>query len=384
MTARATQLMLAIAAVIFVAVPANLPAAGSTDTVDIRIDPRELSWERSGSGVGARLEGAAPANAPGAFDLPLLPITVVPPLGSRLAGIEVLDLETAVVAPPAPVRRVPGETRGNAPVVDLAAGQLAIRAPGGYLRGQRLDAVVLSPVRREADGSWRLVTRIRLGLRFEVDSEDEVARPLRGPVGIPPGHLPGRVIDLSGQAHGAIEGRSAISVASTEAGGEPYDPRFSPSLDGSPVAYVIITNQAMAGEFQRLADWHTREGEPSVVRTVEWIAGAYTGVDLQQKIRAFIRDAVVHWGTEWVVLGGDTPVIPVRYGFTTYVYRAGSEIPTDLYYQCLDGNWNANGNVRVRRGGRHPAQPDGRRRPAPGRVVGPHVRLRSRGGAGPG
>ena len=99
MTARATQLMLAIAAAIFVTTPTDLPASRSIDAVDIRIDPRGLTWERSGSGVGARLEGAAPANAPGAFDLPLLPVTVVPPHGSRLAGIEVLDVETTPVSP---------------------------------------------------------------------------------------------------------------------------------------------------------------------------------------------------------------------------------------------------------------------------------------------
>ncbi len=148
------------------------------------------------------------------------------------------------------------------------------------------------------------------------------------------------MIDLS---EGGVRSAAAASTPS-EASGGAFDPRFRPSVDGSPVPYVIVTGQALAAEFQRLADWKTRSGTPAVVRTVEWVRQNYPdGVDLQEQIRDFLRDAVTYWGTEWVLLGGDTPVVPVRYGYSSYY---GSEqIPTDLYYQCLDGNWNANGNT---------------------------------------
>jgi hypothetical protein len=43
-----------------------------------------------------------------------------------------------------------------------------------------------------------------------------------------------------------------------------------------------------------------------------------------------------------VLLGGDTDVLPARFGFTRFY--GGTEIATDLYYQCLDGNWNADGD----------------------------------------
>jgi hypothetical protein len=345
MTARATQSILVAAAVLLAAAPLNSPAADSVHRVDVRIDPATLSWERFADGVGIRLEGAAPAGVPGAPDVPLLPVTVIPPPGTRLAGVEVVDVETSPLTAPAPVRRVPVPDGAVAPRVDPTTGPPVVRTPGGYLRGQRLDALVISPVRRTAGGGWSLAERIRLALRFEPDAAGDVVRPLRGPAGLAGTTPPGRLVDLSGDRPGSLRPRSTFAEASESTSGAPYDPRFRPSIDGSPVAYVIITNEAMAAEFQRLADWHTREGEPAVVRTVEWISGAYSGVDLQQKIRRFIRDAVVHWGTEWVVLGGDAPVIPVRYGLTTYMFRDGSEIPTDLYYQCLDGTWNLNGNA---------------------------------------
>jgi hypothetical protein len=62
-------------------------------------------------------------------------------------------------------------------------------------------------------------------------------------------------------------------------------------------------------------------------------------------MRMFIRDAYEKWGIEWVLLGGDTNVLPARYGVNTYYPPQGfTEIPVDMYFSCLDGNWNADGD----------------------------------------
>ena len=50
-----------------------------------------------------------------------------------------------------------------------------------------------------------------------------------------------------------------------------FQPSSYPSLEGSAVDYVIVTTDALASEFQNLADWKTAKGVPTVVRTVEWI-----------------------------------------------------------------------------------------------------------------
>ncbi len=47
-----------------------------------------------------------------------------------------------------------------------------------------------------------------------------------------------------------------------------FAPRYSPSLEGSPVEYVIVTTSELEPYFQELADWKTRKGVPAVVRTV--------------------------------------------------------------------------------------------------------------------
>lgn len=124
----------------------------------------------------------------------------------------------------------------------------------------------------------------------------------------------------------------------------PFAPTEVPSsTEGSAVECVIITSDALAPDFQAFADWKTKKGVPTVIRTTSWIESRYSGCDLPERIRNFIRDAYINWGTLWVILGGDTEVIPVRYVHMEE-YPLGREVPTDLYYSCLDGNWNDDGD----------------------------------------
>ncbi len=126
-----------------------------------------------------------------------------------------------------------------------------------------------------------------------------------------------------------------------------FEPTRTPSLSGSAVQYLIITNEAMKSEFQRLADYKINTGIPTLVTTREFIAANFrNGADIQETIRMFIQDAYVKWGTEYVMLGGDTDILPARYVENSFYPNPGSTfVPADLYFACLDGNWNANGNA---------------------------------------
>jgi len=141
---------------------------------------------------------------------------------------------------------------------------------------------------------------------------------------------------------------SLISESPTTAGS---------TLSPDNVKYTIITSEDFKDNFQVLADWKTKKGVPAKVVTVSWIMNNYPGVDVQEKIRNFIKDVVDNWGTTWVLLGGDTNIIPERKGYgkvegaaagievgsiSTVVYV--DNIPADLYYSDLDGNWNADGD----------------------------------------
>jgi hypothetical protein len=108
------------------------------------------------------------------------------------------------------------------------------------------------------------------------------------------------------------------------------------------VEYVIITADSLASQFQPLADWRMREGIPAAIVTLSWIESHYWGCDLQEKIRNFIKDAYSNLGTVYVLLGGDTEIVPVRMGWG--YYSGWVEVPTDVYYSAIDGNWNWDGD----------------------------------------
>ena len=117
---------------------------------------------------------------------------------------------------------------------------------------------------------------------------------------------------------------------------------------------VIITNNAFNNSsalytFQDLADYRTSKGIKTTIITVEDIYASYPGVDNSEKIRNFIISAYNNWGIEYVLLGGDADrgnvggesgdlIVPTR------LLYCDDYIASDLYYACLDGDYNNDGD----------------------------------------
>lgn len=117
--------------------------------------------------------------------------------------------------------------------------------------------------------------------------------------------------------------------------------------NGKRYSYVIITNEEMRSStvspnLKSLADQRNVSGFSDTIVTVESIYQEYLGVDKQEKVRSFIKDAYNVWETDFVLLGGDSNIVPVR--FINVVDGEVSEVASDAYYQCLDGSYNDNGN----------------------------------------
>ena len=126
--------------------------------------------------------------------------------------------------------------------------------------------------------------------------------------------------------------------------------------------YVIITNAAFANStvpynFQDLLLHRQSYGLSTTIVTTEWIYATYPGTrpdggnDNQTKIRNFIIDAYLNWGTEYVLLGGDgdgadvggesgDDIIPARGFYVSAGGETDSNIPADMYYSCLDGSFD--------------------------------------------
>ena len=155
---------------------------------------------------------------------------------------------------------------------------------------------------------------------------------------------------------------------------------FPENMDQS-FRYIIITNQNLKNSnFQLLKEFKSRYITTTIVTIEEiannplfWVNGTFGDAtnhsngniwikdddevkanfsrfnDTTAKIRNFIRYAHQLWKTEYVLLGGDTQIIPVR---ELYVNISGWDggfllnrtieayIPSDLYYSTLNGTWN--------------------------------------------
>ncbi|MBC7080935.1 MAG: choice-of-anchor J domain-containing protein [Thermoplasmatales archaeon] len=118
--------------------------------------------------------------------------------------------------------------------------------------------------------------------------------------------------------------------------------------------YVIITTEALKNtpgtyNFTTLMNSKIAKGMNATIVTVEWIYSNFAGVDNAEKIRNFIKWAYQEWHTQYVLLGGDADdgreVIPVRKLWVqTYAGGLTDYIPCDLYYACLDGSYNYDGD----------------------------------------
>jgi peptidase C25-like protein/flagellar hook capping protein FlgD/VCBS repeat protein len=116
-----------------------------------------------------------------------------------------------------------------------------------------------------------------------------------------------------------------------------------PSTSGSAVACVIVAPDSLVDVLQRLADYQTRTGVPTVVRALSTVRALDPrSNDRAQAIRSFLKSAYELWGTRSAILAGDHDEIPLR--VVRVLEPTLEDIPTDVYYADLDGTWDRNGN----------------------------------------
>jgi len=107
---------------------------------------------------------------------------------------------------------------------------------------------------------------------------------------------------------------------------------------------LIITTNSLKKYFEPLKEYHDYHGVKTLIVTLD-----ETG-DTPDEIRDYIRDAYLSAGIEYVLLGGDDDVVPAKmlwvYGLDENVTPYQTFMPSDLYYGCLDGTYNYDGDNR--------------------------------------
>ncbi len=221
-----------------------------------------------------------------------------------------------------------------------------------YFSGAKISSIVFNPIRyNPVTGTIKYIKKVEITLIFEDDIDTSVK----------PARLSERSFQLiKNRIKNQVENPSDVDLyfqvnkINRELNKtENFNSTEIPSLVGNNIDYVVITNETLKTKFEEISDWKTKKGLPSVVRTVEWIYDHYSGSDGAERIRNFIIDANTKWGTIWFLLGGDANIVPLRYAWHSPfnhwqlldLIPNGEFIPTDMYYACLDGNWNADGDA---------------------------------------
>jgi hypothetical protein len=195
-------------------------------------------------------------------------------------------------------------------------GNLAQVTNNGFLGGQHIAGVALYPLQYiPSEGKLILYTRIEFELIFKFSSHSPVNANRRSEKGVKfYSHLAKSLVINPEEVNLEIRGF------------------LTPEEE---VDYLIITHDFFVSTFQELADWKILKGISTEIRDIFWVLSNYSGYDDPEKIRNCIRDFYSNHGTKWVLLGGDTQIVP---------YREAWYIPCDFYYSDLDSNWDANEN----------------------------------------
>ncbi len=125
---------------------------------------------------------------------------------------------------------------------------------------------------------------------------------------------------------------------------------LGPLVDASEsFQYVIVTSEEIRDAntdvtLRDLVAHKEANGTSATIVAIEDVLEGYTGVDDAEKLRNFITDAYNGWETDYVLLGGDINIIPMRQIPLTYSIYS-EDIPTDVYFQCLNGSWNYDGDA---------------------------------------
>ena len=138
------------------------------------------------------------------------------------------------------------------------------------------------------------------------------------------------------------------------------DSSLIPSFDNSSltslwenpnVEMLIISpnNPSFINILTPLANWKNSIGVKTIILSNYSL---YQGKDDAERIRNMIKDYYEKYHIRWVLLAGDTDVIPIRYVYNPDVILYNSSEyswdasykPTDFYYASLEGTWDQDGD----------------------------------------
>ncbi len=366
----------------------ELQAGHKVQVLTYRFTEPELVTD--GEGISdVTLSGLELSDTPGAPQLPVLGIRIAVPQGEEVVSVTVLpdegrELATGITVrhaqEPYPLSR-PDLARRRMPrneeIYSAAATYPAERGQRRGLQQQRgvaFEMLQLYPVAYQPQAgrlTWHEEIKVELTTKVTAGGRGRVIQGLGGGEGgfraryrsHRDGTAAVTLVDnpdvIAAYQAEPRSTRMNLPLAEDDADGEgddgegegddPESTWTHPTLPCDPATnyyHVIITTATLRPAFNGLVTLRRKQGIASETVTIERIRAAYPGSDLPEAIRNFIRDAYNNWGTEYILIGGDFNQVPARKLYVSISPEYTDHIPSDLYYQCLDGTFNSNGNDR--------------------------------------
>ena len=107
---------------------------------------------------------------------------------------------------------------------------------------------------------------------------------------------------------------------------------------------LILTTENLKDSFIHLKNKHDSQNIITKIKTLEDIS-LFPSSLTTEDIRDFIRDEYSNNGIEYVLIGGDDDVIPSKeLWVSAWLGGDSTYMPSDLYYACLDGTYNYDGD----------------------------------------
>jgi len=114
---------------------------------------------------------------------------------------------------------------------------------------------------------------------------------------------------------------------------------------------LILTIDDFKQNFIPLKDAHDADGIRTEIKTLEDIFPFPDHVT-PEDIRSFVRDEYLNYGIEYLLIGGDADIVPDKMLYVfgldedEYTRPYETEMPVDMYYGCIDGPFNSDGDDR--------------------------------------
>lgn len=311
----------------------SLSAGAGQLTLDYAFDCPQVTTVRIGDTLYHRviLEGATNGGPVGSPALPASGAQILLPLGTEVRSVEVIAGERVLLGSDLlvepvgmPYRLMDGPESVGIPTPDEAIYGSADRYPAASFeeigaqsfRGYQILVLRLQPV-DYIPATGELFYSPNLRVVLETEETDKVPALFRGFDG-----------DAS-EVRGRVDNPEV--VGSYEAAGA----RGTQAYD-----LMILTTDALAVSFAALKTYHDGQGLATEIHTTTDV-----GSNDPAAVRDYIRDAYLNDGIEYVLIGGDDDIIPAQNLYVdSLAGYTENNMPGDIYFGCLDGTWNDDGD----------------------------------------